>query len=41
MRSGVMRLDNFDAAHLDKNGSLLTVEGEYTSYNNELFPLND
>ena len=30
-----------DAAHLDKNGSLLTVEGEYTSYNNELFPLND
>ena len=30
-----------DAAHLDKNGSLLTVEGKYTSYNNELLPLND
>ncbi|EFK6225215.1 hypothetical protein AS168_003965 [Escherichia coli] len=30
-----------NAAHLDKNGSLLTVEGRYTSYNNELLPLND
>ncbi|EGO8351929.1 hypothetical protein E0V34_08080 [Escherichia coli] len=30
-----------NAAHLDENGNLLTVEGSYTSYNNELRPLKD